>query len=610
MPRMYLSDPRVDLGKRLLKGSKKPKGRNREKTNLNHLLNFTLPAREPPPLPPLARSRRSAENTVSERQAEINRSVFINANFRFVLKLRHWTTFARIAVRPDMQLRSEWIERVIVPVTGDMYDTSIADKSIVAKLGPGSHITMRLMKRLRGTTFCLPRASTSFLYSADMISRVKKAIDSNSSDADPRFNGCDLPWTFSDGALTFAKFMLASRTFCISEYQRELGELQQASSDEGADTESRLFIESAIMSVESALADAQNPSAEERKLEDLASVGQNFNPAHIGGTENTAQAAEDGTISHGSVTEERMSAERRDDVECDDFFYFYQADDGQHIYIHPLHMRIMAHDRGNYAVMPDTLDIKLKYSIDSVVTDEVRRRFRFLDHLPLRCEVIIIEPDVSALVSHKSLDKFRQQLSHHDKQHAARARSIALEEARSDIAAAAAQNAMDISYGDFSESLHWSGTVNDDDNEDSRWGAIESDAGNFPALGDNTPAEASAPPESGTNGRSNVLSPPKPESLWPRQPLPSEFSNNSAHSGLWDEFEKAAAMHGSHHKANDHDMGDASHYEEGHSNDPFDFSIPTKDSKPQSGKSKRSKQRNGKKGIKLVLSGASTRRSR
>ncbi|KAJ2076710.1 hypothetical protein H4R24_005545 [Coemansia sp. RSA 988] len=642
-----------DLGKRLLKGSKKAKGRNREKTNLNHLLNFTLPAREPPPLPPLARARRGAENTVSERQAEINRSVFINANFRFVLKPRYWTNFSRIAVRPDMQLRSEWIERVIIPVTGDMitcpicltppiaarvtkcghifcfscilrhlsydasnghkattkkcpicwctissdsllpvqfwtaqYDTSTAEKGIVTKLGPGLHITMRLMKRLRGTTFCLPRASSSHIYSADMISRVKKAIDTNASDIDPKFDGCDLPWTFSDGALIFAKFMLASRVYCMSEYQREHDELQRASSDEGADTESRLFIESAIMSVESALADAQNPDSEERKLEDLASVGQNLNPVHSDSIGNIALSAEN-----------------------DDFFYFYQADDGQHIYIHPLHMRIIAHDRGNYAEMPDTLDIKLKYSVESVVTDEVRRRFRFLDHLSLRCEVVIIEPDVCALVSHKSLDKFRQQLSHHDKQHAARARSIALDEARSEIAAAAAQNSADMSYGNFYENLNWSGTMRDDDGGH-ELGAIESDVGNFPALGDTMLAEASAPPEFGSNGRSNALSPPKPDALWPRQPLPSELANISARNGLWDDFERAAAMHGSHHKANDHDVGDAGH-NEGHNNDPFDFSIPTMDAKPQSGKSRRSsKQRKGKNGLKLVLSGTSARRSR
>ncbi|PIA17067.1 hypothetical protein COEREDRAFT_41702, partial [Coemansia reversa NRRL 1564] len=91
---------------------------------------------------------------------------------------------------------------------------------------PGSHITMRLMKRLRGTTFCLPRASTSHLYNADIISRVRKAINSSASDSGPRFDGNNLPWTFSDGALTFARFMLASRGFCMSEYQRELGELQ------------------------------------------------------------------------------------------------------------------------------------------------------------------------------------------------------------------------------------------------------------------------------------------------------------------------------------------------------------------------------------------------
>ncbi|KAJ2252208.1 hypothetical protein EV176_007572, partial [Coemansia sp. RSA 451] len=73
------------------RGSRRTKNRNREKTNLSHLLNFSLPERAPPPLS--RPKRRTMEGAVSERQAEINRSLFINANFRFVLKPTFWHTF-------------------------------------------------------------------------------------------------------------------------------------------------------------------------------------------------------------------------------------------------------------------------------------------------------------------------------------------------------------------------------------------------------------------------------------------------------------------------------------------------------------------------------------
>ncbi|KAJ1806039.1 hypothetical protein LPJ75_005154, partial [Coemansia sp. RSA 2598] len=88
------------------------KGRNRERTNLNHLLNFTMPARMPSPLPIVRPRRRAADHGAGgERQAQLNKTTFINANFRFVLKPRFWSTFMAITNRPDMQLRWEWIER-------------------------------------------------------------------------------------------------------------------------------------------------------------------------------------------------------------------------------------------------------------------------------------------------------------------------------------------------------------------------------------------------------------------------------------------------------------------------------------------------------------------
>ncbi|KAJ2571359.1 hypothetical protein GGH19_004937 [Coemansia sp. RSA 1807] len=518
--------------------------------------------------------------------------------------------------RPDMQLRPEWIERVVMPVSGDTTTCPIClsppvaarvtrcghvfclpcilrhiaynsdDKrqskkcpicwytispdellpvhfwatqyvagkpeSVPAHLGatkvvPSTFVTMQLMKRLRGSTICLPRLCASHIYTNELVRGVKNVDDTSRSAV---FDSSRFPWSFSDRALTFARFMLAARSYDTGEYERELRELQMAKMDKDADSESRLFIESAIMNVEAVLTELQTPSKTERKREDLA-------------------IAEQSTSSTSTDPHEGDS----DKVTDDDFLYFYQADDGQHIYMHPLHMRVLAHNFGGYANVPETLEIKLKRSVESMITDEVRQRFRFLDHLSLRCELIIVEPELKQLVSPETFEKFRQQLSHHDKQHIACEQSAAREEARAEMTRS-------VGY----ESVHGYGVVADPD----PIGADDS----FPAL--------DGPSSANINGPKPVR-PRNANDLWPREPASNGLSNG-AYTALWDEFEQAASH--SRSPRSSYDLELDSEYN-GH--DFEDFSVPMKprDLVPTA-KSKKGKN----KGVKLVLSGSSARRSR
>ncbi|KAJ2125803.1 hypothetical protein IW147_000574 [Coemansia sp. RSA 720] len=592
------------------RGYRRTKNRNREKTNLSHLLNFSLPERAPPPL---SRPKRRTEGAVSERQAEINRSLFINANFRFVLKPMFWQNFMAVATRPDMQLRPEWIERVIMPISGETTNCPIClsppiaarvtrcghvfclpcilrhiacnsdgkrhdikcpicwyaissdellpvhfwatqyvagkPESVPVHLGaatiaPSMHITMQLMKRLRGSTICLPRSCAAHIYTNELVRGVKNADEGSRA----VFDSSRFPWSFSDRALTFARCMLATCSYGIGEYERELHELQVAKTDKDADSESRLFIESAIMNVEAVLTELQTPSKAERRREELAKSEQS-----------TSSAAND-------------PLESDSDNVADDFLYFYQADDGQHIYMHPLHMRVLAHNFGGYSNVPETLEIKLKRSVESMITDEVRQRFRFLDHLSLRCELVIIEPELKHLVSHETFEKFRQQLSHHDKQHIAREQSAAREEARAEIAHS-------VGY----EGGHEYAIVADPD-------PIGSDDSSFPALDGTLSANTNGP---------KAVRPRKANGLWPREPASNGLSNG-AYNALWDEFEQAASRS----PRSSYDLELDSEYN-GH--DLEDFSVPVKTRDPlPSAKSKKGKN----KGVKLVLSGSSARRSR
>ncbi|KAJ2732810.1 hypothetical protein IW152_003534 [Coemansia sp. BCRC 34962] len=646
------------------KGAKGSKGRNREKASLNHLLNFSLPLRLPPPPAALRPRRRVAENTVTERQAELNRVTFINANFRFVLKPMFLLSFMPIATHADMQLDWAWIERVIVPVAGEtaacpiclsppvaarvakcghvfcfscalrylsfesergmipkkcpicwamvasddllpvhfweaQYHTSTADKTAgtnshsqqsVARPISGAHITMRLMKRPHDMNVCLPRSALSRVYSKELAEHDAKVV-AGTAGGQLSLGSRNFPWTFTEGALPFAKFILAGHNYNQEQYSRELEELDREMAEEAADSLSRMYLEWASSNVESLLKTVQTPTASDQRIETQAKTGQGY-------------LMNNDSPATGEPAEERERHPER-------FYYFYQADDGQHIYLHPLDIRILAQEHGDFDSLPDTVSVVVKHAVESTVTDEVRKRFRFLQHLSLRCDVVFIESDLKGLVSNKNIDSYRSQLQQREKQHAARARQLAFDEARSERIAEAA--AMVASSGSVRYRNEWSrdGSNRYDDAALSIFNNAIPDDSSFPSL-DSAPAESPG----GQTPRS-ADSHSRPRALWPRQPLPGPMHTTSVgdmYDGFWDDFERAAAGVASNRDDHVDDDYEAAAHDNEHEHDPYteDFSVLAKDADPRAvhANAHGSKSRKAKKNLTLVLSGSSARRRR
>ncbi|KAJ2057012.1 hypothetical protein GGI17_005887 [Coemansia sp. S146] len=651
------------------KSAKGLKGRNREKASLNHLLNFSLPVRLPPPPAALRPRRRVAESAVTERQAELNRVTFINANFRFVLKPMFCLSFMPIATHADMQLDWAWIERVIIPVAGEtvacpiclsppvaarvakcghvfcyscalrylsfesergmvpkkcpicwamiagddllpvhfweaQYHTSTADKTAdasthsqqsVARLISGAHITMRLMKRPHEMNICLPRTALSRVYSKELAEHSAK-VSAGTTGGQLSLESRNFPWTFTESALPFAKFILAGHDYNQAQYSRELEELRREMAEETPDSMSRMYFEWAISSVETLLKTAQSPSASDRRLETRVLTEQGY---HMNGDN---LATDEQVKTAGSVEESEKHPER--------FYYFYQADDGQHIYLHPLDIRILAQEHGGFDKLPDTVTIEVKHAVESTITDEVRKRFRFLQHLSLRCDVVFIESALKGLVSAKNMDSYRTQLQQREKQHAARARHAALDEARSERIAETA--AMIANSGSIQYRNEWSrdGSSRYDDASLSIFNSTIPDDSSFPSL-DSAPMDS---PGGQTPRSADPHS--RPRALWPRQPLPGSVHTASVgdiYDGFWDEFERAAAGAASLRDEHDDDDEAAAHDNE-HEHDHYteDFSVLAKDADPRvvQADTHTSKSRKGKKNLTLVLSGSSARRRR
>jgi hypothetical protein len=94
-------------------------------------------------------------------------------------------------------------------------------------------------------------------------------------------------------------------------------------------------------------------------------------------------------------------------------YYFYQA--LLHYYLSPLDIRILREAFGPFASFPATILPKVERVIPRVVDDEIRKRTRYLSHLPYGCEVNFLECDWTDTVPSEVLEKFKSEIENRRK---------------------------------------------------------------------------------------------------------------------------------------------------------------------------------------------------
>lgn len=93
------------------------------------------------------------------------------------------------------------------------------------------------------------------------------------------------------------------------------------------------------------------------------------------------------------------------------YYYFYQADDCQQMFLHPVNVRCLLREYGSLEASPDSITATVVEIVGQTVTEEIRRRHRYLAHLPLTCEFSICELALEPpIVSKETLDTFADDL--------------------------------------------------------------------------------------------------------------------------------------------------------------------------------------------------------
>jgi hypothetical protein len=89
--------------------------------------------------------------------------------------------------------------------------------------------------------------------------------------------------------------------------------------------------------------------------------------------------------------------------------------DGQFIFLHPLNVKMLQKEFGMYHLFPESISAPILELEEVTQTEEVRRRTRYLGHLPIGCDYLFCELDLSNLVSDDTLNAFSIELARRQK---------------------------------------------------------------------------------------------------------------------------------------------------------------------------------------------------
>ncbi|KAJ8967110.1 hypothetical protein NQ314_003083 [Rhamnusium bicolor] len=81
--------------------------------------------------------------------------------------------------------------------------------------------------------------------------------------------------------------------------------------------------------------------------------------------------------------------------------------DGQHIYLHAINARMLEHTYGSLEFGPKAITGKILEKEGGSMTEELRKRLRYLQHLPVTCQFEVAEIQLrQPLVKKETLEQF------------------------------------------------------------------------------------------------------------------------------------------------------------------------------------------------------------
>ncbi|KAG8219614.1 hypothetical protein J3R82DRAFT_568 [Butyriboletus roseoflavus] len=314
------------------------------------------------------------------------------------------------------------------PASGSASSCSLGDPFETPRTG--SFMRMRLMQRPQITTLALPRSKT---WPSDLLPPHQA------------------PFYFMPDVYNFAKFMLATPQYLIADLSKDLDMLgvERRSILAVKDELSIVYVDAAeeklrhqiakaaalespllIRTIDKALKEyddlqrrnAQNTSRSGRVDTEPASLHET--PDAFLATQRLPSYTNSQPLDTSSLvtsdhatqpsrppqpTGNRNHRQRRNlnpPPPSTQTYYYYQAASGLAVFLHPLDIKILFSHYSGYASFPDEIAVRVESAAEGTVNDDLRKRCKYLAHMPEGADVVFIEADLEGVVGLDGLKNF------------------------------------------------------------------------------------------------------------------------------------------------------------------------------------------------------------
>ncbi|PVF96060.1 hypothetical protein CPB86DRAFT_816656 [Serendipita vermifera] len=431
-----------------------------DESNWNDLVNFQLPPRRHNFTTP-RRNKKASTNTPWAKER------FINSAYRFVLRPSVTADYTVHFADPDIYFQWTDIVQILVPHTGASITgegNSMCPICLGAPIAPrmtkcghvycygcilhyfqtsenrgwhrcpicfdsisesglkpvkwlygmekeatgGGTLTMRLMLRPQLTTLALPQSAT---WPSDLIPPHQAAFQ------------------FLPDIYNFAKFMIPTPESLQRDFHMEVDALK-IDRDEKlnvADGLGASFVEGAITKVYLLIEDIK--ALDVPSLQDAISAAKKGVDHILALAEQRSDQARFSDFSPQTAVDSRPEdwPERQEHLReaastptkqlkarknvnppppSTSNYYFYQAASGSLTFLHPLDIRILLSHFGSYANFPPTIEVKVEARNEGTVDDDLRKRCKYLAHLPEAADVTFVEANLESVVGKDAMAAF------------------------------------------------------------------------------------------------------------------------------------------------------------------------------------------------------------
>ncbi|KAH0565737.1 hypothetical protein GP486_000860 [Trichoglossum hirsutum] len=295
----------------------------------------------------------------------------------------------------------------------------------------GGDVVLRLMMRQPRSTLALPRDK------ADALLRTE-----------------DIPWHFAAEVTDYARVMKGTESYMHSQYDSEILQLEEQEREDelmfGEETEWTKKATQLIREAQENIKGIGDPPSPhilpattversrrgqirsregDQEVPEMYSIQYAAKPQQRGSSagastplgqipgENTntsliaakAYLGQYSSTSAPSSSQTKSRAEGANSQSHESPYFFYQA--LIHYYLSPLDIRILKTAFGDYTSFPATILPRVEHiSTGHIIDHDLRKRAKYLGHLPYGCEVCFLECDWTDIVSPEVLEMFKLEI--------------------------------------------------------------------------------------------------------------------------------------------------------------------------------------------------------